>query len=120
MASGIKDKVAILGMGCTRFGERWDAGPEDLMVEAFAECIADAGIEREVEVFAARPQIDDPHRRVARSDDEIVAAARRRVGQIAEQVAAGKLSGDRDLLADEATRIENQIPDRRRQRRDSC
>jgi acetyl-CoA C-acetyltransferase len=47
VASGIKDKVAILGMGCTRFGERWDAGPEDLMVEAFAECIADAGIERD-------------------------------------------------------------------------
>jgi acetyl-CoA C-acetyltransferase len=22
----IKDKVAIIGMGCTKFGERWDAG----------------------------------------------------------------------------------------------
>jgi acetyl-CoA C-acetyltransferase len=40
----IKDKVAIVGMGCTKFGERWDAGPEDLMVEAFTECIDDAGI----------------------------------------------------------------------------
>ena len=47
MAGGIKDKVAIVGMGCTRFGERWDCGPEDLMVEAFTECIADAGIERD-------------------------------------------------------------------------
>lgn len=47
MATGIKDKVAILGMGCSRFGERWDASPEDLMVEAFAEAIADAGIERD-------------------------------------------------------------------------
>ena len=28
MATGIKDKVAIIGMGCTRFGERWDAGAE--------------------------------------------------------------------------------------------
>jgi acetyl-CoA C-acetyltransferase len=46
MAEGIRDKVAILGMGCTHFGERWDAGPEKLMVEAFEECIADAGIER--------------------------------------------------------------------------
>lgn len=46
MATGIKDKVAILGMGCTRFGERWDMGPEELMVEAFKECIADAGIEK--------------------------------------------------------------------------
>ncbi len=47
MASGIRDKVAILGMGCSRFGERWDCGPDDLMVEAFQEAIADAGIERD-------------------------------------------------------------------------
>jgi len=46
MASGIKDKVVILGMGCSKFGERWDASPSDLMVEAFEECLADAGIER--------------------------------------------------------------------------
>ncbi len=46
MATGIKDKVAIVGMGCTRFGERWDAGAEELMVEAFKECIEDAGIEK--------------------------------------------------------------------------
>ncbi|HLI66538.1 MAG TPA: acetyl-CoA acetyltransferase [Caulobacteraceae bacterium] len=45
MASGIKDRVAILGMGCAKFGERWDADAETLMVEAFQECIADAGIE---------------------------------------------------------------------------
>ena len=31
MARGIKDKVAILGMGCSRFGERWNAdNAEDL------------------------------------------------------------------------------------------
>ena len=46
MATGIKDKVAIIGMGCTHFGERWDVGAEELMVEAFQECIADAGIEK--------------------------------------------------------------------------
>ena len=46
MAEGIKDKVAILGMGCTRFGERWDAGGDDLIVEAFVECLEDAGIEK--------------------------------------------------------------------------
>ncbi len=46
MAEGIKDKVAIIGMGCTRFGERWDAGSEDLMVEAFKEAVEDAGIEK--------------------------------------------------------------------------
>jgi acetyl-CoA C-acetyltransferase len=41
---GIRDKVAIVGMGCSRFGERWDAGPEDLMLEAFNEALADAGV----------------------------------------------------------------------------
>ena len=45
MAKGIKDKVAILGMGCSRFGERWDCSAEDLMLEAYNEAIADAGIE---------------------------------------------------------------------------
>jgi acetyl-CoA C-acetyltransferase len=46
MAEGIRDKVAIIGMGCTRFGERWDAGSEELMVEAATEAIEDAGIEK--------------------------------------------------------------------------
>lgn len=45
MATGIRDKVAILGMGCSKFGERWDAGPDDLMVEAYVEAMGDAGIE---------------------------------------------------------------------------
>ena len=47
MATGIRDKVAIIGMGCSQFGERWDCGPDDLMVEAFGEAIKDAGIERD-------------------------------------------------------------------------
>ena len=46
MATGIKDKVAILGMGCSRFGERWDVGEPELLAEAFEEALADAGIER--------------------------------------------------------------------------
>jgi acetyl-CoA C-acetyltransferase len=46
MASGIKDKVAIVGMGCSRFGERWDVGSPQLMAEAFDEALADAGVER--------------------------------------------------------------------------
>ena len=46
MATGIKDKVAIIGMGCTKFGERWDVGAEELMVEAFQECLEDSGIEK--------------------------------------------------------------------------
>jgi len=44
MATGIKDKVAIIGMGCSRFGERWDVGGEELMVEAYTECLEDSGI----------------------------------------------------------------------------
>ncbi len=46
MATGIRDKVAIIGMGCTKFGERWDVGAEELMVEAFEECLADSGVEK--------------------------------------------------------------------------
>lgn len=45
MAESLKDKVAIIGMGCTRFGERWDASSEDLVVEATFEALADAGLE---------------------------------------------------------------------------
>ena len=45
MARGIKDKVAILGMGCSKFGERWDSGAEELMLEAYKECLKDAGID---------------------------------------------------------------------------
>ncbi|MDX9698207.1 MAG: acetyl-CoA acetyltransferase [Rhodocyclaceae bacterium] len=45
MANGIKDKVVILGMGCAKFGERWDMSGEDLMVEAYQEALQDAGIE---------------------------------------------------------------------------
>ena len=30
----IKDKVAIVGMGCSKFGERWDCGLSDLIIES--------------------------------------------------------------------------------------
>jgi acetyl-CoA C-acetyltransferase len=46
MGEGIKDKVAIIGMGCTQFGEQWDKGSEDLIVEAFTEALEDAGVEK--------------------------------------------------------------------------
>ena len=42
MAESIRDKVAIVGMGCTKFGERWDASLEDLLVEAGYEAFEDA------------------------------------------------------------------------------
>ena len=48
MAShGIKDKVAIVGMGCTKFGEHWDQGPDDLLIDAAGEAFASAGIDKE-------------------------------------------------------------------------
>lgn len=60
MASGIRDKVAIVGMGCTRFGERWDVGADGLMVEAFTEALADAGIERsQIEAAWVGNALDD-------------------------------------------------------------
>jgi len=46
MAKGIRDRVVILGAGCSRFGERWDCSAEDLLVESFGEALADAGIEK--------------------------------------------------------------------------
>ncbi|MGD8983814.1 MAG: acetyl-CoA acetyltransferase [Desulfobacteraceae bacterium] len=46
MAEGIKNKVAIVGMGCTKFGEHWDRSAESLVLEAFEEALADAGIEK--------------------------------------------------------------------------
>jgi len=44
MTGSIKDRVAIVGMGCTRFGERWDKGPGDLIVDAVSEAYKDAGV----------------------------------------------------------------------------
>lgn len=41
----LRDKVAIVGVGCSRFAEHWDLGIEDVIVEAVFEAYADAGIE---------------------------------------------------------------------------
>lgn len=40
----IKDRVAIVGMGCTPFGELWDKDADDLVVEACTEAFEDAGV----------------------------------------------------------------------------
>lgn len=62
MATGIKDKVVILGMGCSKFGERWDRNAEDLMVEAFEEAMTDAGIERrQIEAAWFGTAIEEQH-----------------------------------------------------------
>ena len=41
----IKDKVAIIGMGCTKFGELWGKSVDDLIIDAAYEACEDAGIE---------------------------------------------------------------------------
>jgi len=41
---GIKDKVAIVGMGCIKFGELWDKSLDDMMVEASYEALESAGV----------------------------------------------------------------------------
>jgi acetyl-CoA C-acetyltransferase len=39
-SNGIRDRVALVGMGCTAFGERWDRSVDDLLVDAIEECLA--------------------------------------------------------------------------------
>jgi acetyl-CoA C-acetyltransferase len=41
----IKDKVAIIGMGCTKFGELWHKSVDDLITDATYEACEDAGID---------------------------------------------------------------------------
>src|SRR5260370_33294979 len=48
MAShGIKDQVAIVGMGCTNFGEHWDKGADDLLVDAATAAFDSAGVTKD-------------------------------------------------------------------------
>ncbi len=45
MAShGVCDKVAIVGMGCTPFGEHWDQSVDDLLIGASSDALASAGV----------------------------------------------------------------------------
>ena len=41
----IKDRVAIIGMGCVKFGENWEQSLEDMAIEAAYEAYEDAGID---------------------------------------------------------------------------
>jgi acetyl-CoA C-acetyltransferase len=43
-SKGIRDRVAIIGMGCTGFGEHWDRSVSDLLVDAAGEALRSAGI----------------------------------------------------------------------------
>lgn len=44
-SNGICDKVAIVGMGCTAFGEHWDKSTDDLLVEAATAAYKSAGVD---------------------------------------------------------------------------
>src|SRR3954470_18485477 len=46
-SNGIRDRVAIVGMGCTPFGEHWDKGADDLLIDASNEAFASAGITKD-------------------------------------------------------------------------
>jgi acetyl-CoA C-acetyltransferase len=43
-SNGIRDRVAIVGMGCTPFGEHWDKDVDDLLIDASQEALTSAGI----------------------------------------------------------------------------
>jgi acetyl-CoA C-acetyltransferase len=49
----IRDKVAVVGVGCCQFGENWDKSPSDMIVDAAYEAYADAGIEKPQEQIDA-------------------------------------------------------------------
>jgi acetyl-CoA C-acetyltransferase len=44
---GIKDRVAIVGMSCTRFSEHWGKGVDELIVEAAEGAFESAGVNRD-------------------------------------------------------------------------
>src|SRR3954447_23332633 len=44
---GIKDRVAIVGMGCTPFGEHWDKSTNDLLIDSTSEAFASVGLTKD-------------------------------------------------------------------------
>ena len=44
---GIKDRVAIVSMGCTRFAEHWDKGVGELLLDATGEALSGAGLTKQ-------------------------------------------------------------------------
>jgi acetyl-CoA C-acetyltransferase len=43
-SNGIRDRVAIVGMGCTAFGERWDKSVSDLLVDSSQDALNSANV----------------------------------------------------------------------------
>jgi acetyl-CoA C-acetyltransferase len=44
---GIKDRVAVIGMGCTRFTEHWDTGTDGLLQDAAGAAFTSAGVDKQ-------------------------------------------------------------------------
>src|SRR5213080_3930302 len=44
---GIRDQVAIVGMGCTPFGEHWEKSTDDLLIDASSEAFVSAGVDKD-------------------------------------------------------------------------
>lgn len=45
-SNGIRDRVAVVAMGCTRFGEHWSSSGEDLLVDATEEIFGSTSAQR--------------------------------------------------------------------------
>src|SRR5213080_166310 len=43
-SNGIRDRVAIVGMGCTPFGEHWNKSVDDLLIDSSQEALQSAGV----------------------------------------------------------------------------
>ena len=41
---GIRDRVCIVGMGCTQFKEHWNKGVDEMLVDSVTDAIADANV----------------------------------------------------------------------------
>jgi acetyl-CoA C-acetyltransferase len=44
MTESLKDKIAVIGMGCVKFGDKWEEDAADMEVDATYEAYADAGL----------------------------------------------------------------------------
>jgi acetyl-CoA C-acetyltransferase len=46
-SNSIRDRVAIVGMGCTSFGEHWGKSVDDMLIESSTEAIKSAGLTKD-------------------------------------------------------------------------
>jgi acetyl-CoA C-acetyltransferase len=46
-SNGIRDQVAIVGMGCTPFGEHWDRSVDDMVVDSTQEAFTTSGVTKD-------------------------------------------------------------------------